>query len=108
MKKRCEKDVVRKTSRERRREKDVPSTDSNLISFVFQFSTAVKVAEDLISFTDLLVIVILRSFMIKHRNFAVVYCKVIMITCLFSGYVDTTAKGQTITLLSKISLCAHW
>ena len=39
----------------RRCEKVVPSTDSNLISYVFHFSTAVKVAEDLISFTHLLV-----------------------------------------------------
>ena len=42
--------------KEKRCEKDVPSTNSNLISYVFHFSTAVKVAEDLISFTDLLVL----------------------------------------------------
>ena len=54
---RCEKDVVRNTLWERRCEKDVFSTDSSLISYVFQWPTAVKVAEDLdlISFTDLLV-----------------------------------------------------
>ena len=48
---RCEEDVIK-----RRCEKDIPSTDSNLISFVFQLSNDSKVAEDLISFTDLLVI----------------------------------------------------
>ena len=50
----CKENVVR-TLEESRCEKNVSSTDSNLISYVFQFSTAVQVAEDLISFTDLLV-----------------------------------------------------
>ena len=59
---RYEKDAVRKTLWDRR-EKDVPSTDSNLISYVFQFSTAFKVAEDLIRFTDLLVLVTVDSYL---------------------------------------------
>ena len=61
---RYKKDVVRKTWD--RREKDVPSTDSNLIFYVFQFSTAVKVAEDLISLSQMTLV--LRVF-IKHMKY---------------------------------------
>ena len=52
---------MRNTFCERRCEKDDPSTDSNLISYVhgfsFQFSTVVEVAADLISFIYLLVVI---------------------------------------------------
>ena len=62
---RFEKYVVRKTLRERRCEKDNPSMDfcwcSYFIFYVFfQFLTVVEVAEDLISFTDLLVCFVLE------------------------------------------------
>ena len=48
------------TSRERRCEKDVPLIDSIVLliefpNFLFRFSANVEVAEDVISFTDLLV-----------------------------------------------------
>ena len=42
-------------------EKDVLSTDFDLIFYVIQLSTAVKEAEDLISLTDLLVLLQITS-----------------------------------------------
>ena len=68
---RFEKDIMSKTLWERRCEKDVPSTDSNLISYVFQISTVVKVAEDLISFTDLLTILLTICYVYNLVNYFV-------------------------------------
>ena len=58
--KRCEKDVVRETLWERRK-KDVGWIFVDVLDWFplfFRFSTVVEVAEDLISFTDLLVFII--------------------------------------------------